>query len=407
MKKLTAVVALMAVYTLAMCFVLIGSISTELMDRLSIDKGELGTMVFSMFLTAMIVQIFIGPLVDKLGYKIFAITGFIVVSASTFLMALANTFPLAVLASVFLGIGAICLNTVGNTLLPVVLFEGKDPARAGNFGNGFFGLGLVLTPWIITGLKQVGMASTGSIIVLGVIVLVFLIFGIIASYPQVATGYEISMFFKLLPQAAVIVAALALFCYMSLEQTMSTWLKPYLTEVFESEDTAGFFFGFFGICIMAGRFAVSAIKNITAIGTKLIVGVCVLAMIAIGLLITTESPVVSVIAVVLIGFAFAPIFPTVVGVTFSKYEPRMYGTIFGIIFAVGLLGSMTLPKVIGNVAEDKGFKAAFPIAIGMAAVLLIIGIIMGQLRGKPEKAEQQAEGTEEKDTDDQGQKDQG
>ena len=34
-----------------------------------------------------------------------------------------------------LGVGAMSLNTVGNTLIPVVLFEGKDPARASNLGN--------------------------------------------------------------------------------------------------------------------------------------------------------------------------------------------------------------------------------------------------------------------------------
>ena len=39
----------------------------------------------------------------------------------------------------------------------------------------------------------------------------------------------------------------------------------------------------------------------------------------------------------LTGLAFAPIFPTIVGVTFAKFDASQYGSIFGIIFAIGLL----------------------------------------------------------------------
>jgi fucose permease len=66
-----------------------------------------------------------------------------------FILGLAKSFCVALSSAFLLGAGAMCVNTVGNTLIPVVLFDGKDPARASNFGNGFFGLGLILTPLVI------------------------------------------------------------------------------------------------------------------------------------------------------------------------------------------------------------------------------------------------------------------
>ena len=42
------------------------------------------------------------------------------------------------------------LNTAANTLIPVVFFEGKNPAAASNFGNVAFGLGLLLAPLIVS-----------------------------------------------------------------------------------------------------------------------------------------------------------------------------------------------------------------------------------------------------------------
>ena len=127
----------MAVFTLAICFIILGSISVELMNALKINAGQFGTLVMSLFLTSCVVQLFIGPLVDKIGYKPVAILGFVVTALSMFILAFASSFMIAVTACILLGIGAMSLNTVGNTLIPIVLFEGKDPARASNFGNGF------------------------------------------------------------------------------------------------------------------------------------------------------------------------------------------------------------------------------------------------------------------------------
>jgi len=39
-----------------------------------------------------------------------------------------------------------------------------------------------------------------------------------------------------------------------------------------------------------------------------------------------------------------------VGVTFAKFEPRLYGSIFGIIFAIGLLGGTFVPQIVGNLS---------------------------------------------------------
>ena len=49
-----------------------------------------------------------------------------------------------------LGFGAMALNTAANTLIPKVLFEGKDPAAALNLGNVAFGVGLLLAPLMMS-----------------------------------------------------------------------------------------------------------------------------------------------------------------------------------------------------------------------------------------------------------------
>ena len=53
--------------------------------------------------------------------------------------------------------------------------------------------------------------------------------------------------------------------------------------------------------------------------------------------------------------------------TFAKFEPRLYGSIFGIIFAVGLLGGTFVPKIIGNLSAGATVQQSLLIVLAMAA----------------------------------------
>jgi fucose permease len=389
MNKMTATVALMSLFTLAMCFIILGSISVELMSALGINAGQFGTLVMGLFLTSCIVQLFIGPLVDKIGYKPVAIMGFVAVSISMFLLAFSSGFSVALIACIILGIGAMSLNTVGNTLVPIVLFEGKDPARASNFGNGFFGLGYVLTPLLVVfTIKTLNYSYTTALVIFGILAVIFLVLALMTSFPKVSTGFNFNMVFKVLIKPAVLIATLALFCYMSLEVSMGTWIKKLMEELFggsanaNASANAGIVLSLFGVTMMAGRFITASVKNLTAMGPKVISMTAVLAVIAILLMIIAGGPVLAIIAVLLAGLAFAPIFPTIVGVTFSKFDSSLYGTIFGIMFSIGLLGGTFVPKFIGNLSVNSTVQKSLLIALIIAGLLLVISFFIGRI-GKP------------------------
>jgi fucose permease len=378
-----SIVALTAVFSLGIAFIILGAVSEELKTALGVTNAEIGNLVLTLFLTSVFVQLIVGPMVDKFGYKPVAIIGFLVEGLAMFLIASATSLGTATLACVLLGVGAMCLNTVGNTLIPVVLFDGKDPARASNFGNAFFGLGYVVTPLMFSLLGSSGVPYATGVLVLGGLMALFLVVALGAKFPAGATGYEFSMAFKLLGTPAVIVAALALFCYISLEVSLGTWSKPYMTELFGGASNpgavarAGLILSLFGAAMMVGRFVTSAVKNLTAIGIRLIAVLALVAMGAILVMIMTASPAVATAAVVLTGFVFAPIFPTIVGVTFAKFEPRLYGSIFGIIFAIGLLGGTFVPQIVGNLSVGATIQQSLLIVAAMAAALFVIALFLG------------------------------
>jgi fucose permease len=335
--------------------------------------------------------LFIGFMVDKFGHKPLAVSGFLIAGAAILLLAFSTSYAHVRLATLLLGVGAICCNTVGNTLLPVVLFKGKDPARASNFGCGFVGLGFVLVPLLIgTFMNDLGFSYIVSVSVIGVGVLFFAIAALLPRYPQVSTGFSLVKALDLVRKPEVLVAAVALACYIGLEWTMNNWTKPLMTELYEATGNtnavrnASLVLMLFGFAMAVGRFATSALKNVSAMGVRIIAAMSVLAVLAIIVLVKAGSPGLAILSVLVIGLAFAPMFPTIVGVTFDKFDQNVYGSVFGIIFSIGLLGSMILPKVVGYLSKGKTVQQSLPIAAMIAGVLFVIAIVMGAV-GKPKK----------------------
>lgn len=381
-----AIVALMSVFMLGIIFILPGSLSVELMEGAGLNAAQFGTLVLGLFLTSCIVQVFMGPAVDKVGYKPIALGGFILASLGMLVFAFSTDFPVLFVGTVLFGISAMALNTVGNTLLPVILFQGKDPARASNFGNAFYALGYILTPLLFVFLlRTMKMAYGSALLIIGAVALIFFLFTLFTRLPSVSTGFRFSMAIKLLGRPAVLITAAALFCYISLEVSMGAWIRKLMEELYLGGNVSGasaktsLVLSLFGVAMMVGRLLTSAIKGLTDMGPRLIILASLISLLSIIIMMTAQSPLWGIVAVLLAGISFAPIFPTIVGVTFHKFEPGLYGSIFGIIFSVGLLGGTFVPKVIGDLSVGSTVQQSLLIAAVMAVILLVISLFIGRV----------------------------
>jgi len=390
-----AVVALMCVFGLGMCFALLGALKLKMVPQLGIDDSQFGTLGSSFMLSCLVMSLIVGLLCDKWGYKPIALLGFLVASACFFMLSRATSFNMALAAAILLGVGAMCLNTAGNTLIPVVLFDGKNPAAASNFGNTFFGLGLFITPFLTGWLfGKFPDAYAMNVTVLAIIILLPIIVALIAEYPASAAGFKFSEGASVLGQVAVLVSGLTLFLYIALEMSMNTWVTSYGAEVIRNatpdlaketvDKQAANMMAVFAVAMMLGRLITSQIKAITRIGDKVIalMGLVIAAVLFAMTRVTNVSAVWVLVA--LVGLGCAPCFPTIVGVTFSKFVPKVYGSIFGVIFAIGLLGAVVFVKVIGVIAKGAGgsVQAGLSILSIVALVLIVVALVLGAVKGK-------------------------
>lgn len=384
----TVVVGLSGAFVIGMSFAALGSISVKLMPRLNIDEGKFGSLVSTFMFSCVIASLAMGAGMDALGYKATAVIGFAASGIALFMLANAKSIKAAAVATILLGIGAMAASQIGNVLGTAAIKAsfGWGPAASNNLVNVFFGLGLFLMPFLVSFLFQ-KMSYAKAISILGVVMIIPTIFVFLATYPE-AAGFNLAEAFSLLGEPVVIVSSLMLFCYVALESSFTNWLAPVGKEVVSKETpemdgekvdaSAARLLSAFAIAMMAGRL-IASLSGITVVGSWLIVGcAAAAAVIILGMMGVTRGGLAFALAAAA-GFVFGPVFPTSVGVTYAKFGGGS-GILFGIIFAVALMGAVIVPKAIGNASKGSSVQKSLKLLLPIVLVLAVLAILLSFLK---------------------------
>ncbi len=381
-------VALLCSFGLGVCFSLLGAISVKLMPRLKIDQAKFGSLVTVFMSSCLVASLLMGVITDRLGYKPVAIFGFCVAAACIFLLARSRSYASAAVTCLLFGFGAMALNTAANTLIPVVFFEGKNPAAASNFGNVAFGVGLLLAPLIVSYLfRKTSYENTVS--TLAAIIAAPVVLAALATYPTSEAGFEFANALRMLAEPVVLVAGLALFCYAALDVSFSNWLPAFGKEALAASQpdaepdavdaSAQRLISVYAVSLIFGRLVASQVPGLTEYGTYFVAAASLVMAVLVVWMTWTRQARVAWLLVFVVGLASAPFFPTIVGITFSKLPLAVHGSAFGIIFAGALLGGATVPKAIGNMARGSSVQRGMILLAPLCLILVVLALILGRL----------------------------
>jgi len=220
--------AILAVFVYGMVIVIPGSIKLRLVDRVGMDDAQVGRMLMLWQGTTLILTVVIGPVLDRLGHRGVMACGFVLVAAALWRFAGAVQPSGVFVAAALLGAGGSCLNTAGNTLLPML--NPANPASASNLGNMFFGLGAFVVPFVIAYLFQ-QLHYRSAVAVLAVVPVLALIPALTAHYPRVAPVIHLSATLSLLQSQTLLLGGCMLFCMVGLEVSTASWTTTYLRKI--------------------------------------------------------------------------------------------------------------------------------------------------------------------------------
>jgi fucose permease len=355
-----------------------GSVKLQLASRIQADNAQFGQIVATFQWLMVGMAIISGIAVDRLGYRPIIVAGALLCVLAIFQVGRERRIGGVMAMCGLLSMGGQFLN-VGSTTLISILFA--DPAVGNNLKAACFGMGALLVSIITAHLFQ-KVAFGRALSIVAALTLLPMIFVFGGGFPTPERTFSLEVAGRLLGNPATWVAIPILFCYMGLEASLAAWLTSFATELGADEVQASRLLSIFLVAIMLGRL-VWGLQNqvtgidLTSIGRYVLTGGALVVVIAITILIHAQGLGVARGAGFLAGFAFGPILPTTLGLTVQHFAPAVWGTLFGMLFAVGFIGAGALPVRIGHLAQDKSVRAGFRVLRGAAVALCGIAFVFG------------------------------
>ena len=380
----------------------------EMRARLHVDLARQGDIFLTLYLGVFVSTMLVGPVIDSYGNKVVLATSGLLATAALVLFSMAASFPAALAAAFLLGFGGGGLNTAANALV-ADLYRDQRGAMLNVVGV-FFGFGALVVPLsaaIITGIFTIPQLLLGTAALAAACTAVYLLLrfpppGARTSGPQSADvrsddemvagrgrqatadqtsalremppegdGFSLFASAKAARNPGVLLLATVLFFQSGNESAVGGWTSTYVGSIGAPARTATLILAGYWAALMSGRLAAASLLRrlskpqlVFASGIGSAVGCAVL-------LASSSTPLLLAGAIVA-GFSHAAIYPTTLAIAADRHQ-RVAGTIFGFLFAAGLIGGMIFPFGIGHISQSFGVRAAMVLPLaGAAAITLLV-----------------------------------
>jgi FHS family glucose/mannose:H+ symporter-like MFS transporter len=358
----------------------------EMRERLHMDLAQQGNLFLLLYLGIFVSSIVAGPLIDNAGNKVTLLGSAVLVTVAMSLFASANTLAAASVAAVLLGLGGGGLNTSTNVLVSDLFGENRGPML--NLLGIFFGIGALCVPLLAASIE--GRFTIAQLLLFcaalsGVCAIAY---GLMPFPPASSTqGFSLRETLGVARYPGVMLLAILLFFESGNEACIGGWTSTYANASGYSPRVATLVLAGYWAALMFSRvLAASVLRKVSK--TRVILFSALVSLAGCGLLLSAQSLPVLAAGVVLIGLSYAPIFPTALAIAGDRYSNT--GTVFGLLFAIALIGGMAFPWTVGQVSQQFGVRTGMVVPL-LGAVG--ISILAATLLSKEVRAEGIAERT--------------
>lgn len=336
-----------------------------------------GVMAFAGLVSGILVA---GPLADRWGAKLFAVSGSVLIGVGLILLTQAPSYWMVIMASFVMGVGAGVLDMI---LSPIV--SALQPHRrtiSMNLLHSFYCTGAVVT--ILAGALalryDVGWRGAASWLA-GMPIVVAIAFVFTPLPKLVAEGQDRTRTRTLIRKPVFLVALAAIFLGGATELGMAYWLPAY------GEATLGFsawhaslaFLGF-NLAMAMGRLAIALLPHrIDPI--TLMLWCCAGSVVLFLCASFAPIPIVALVSCVLAGLTGSCLWPSTLAVAADRF-PHGGATMFALLAALGNIGGVFMPWVVGIVADASNLHLG--LATSALCPLLMIGLLLSMRKDHAE-----------------------
>ncbi len=336
--------------------------------RYGVGVGQVGAVVSVHFLGSFVTIAASGMLLARFGYRRLMLGGAALLAMGAAGVALSPLWSLTLAAALLGGLGFGLLDVATNLLF--ARWYGDRSTGALNLLNAAFGVGAVVGP-VLVGLLAPRVAPA--------FLLVAVVTGIAALFigrAPMPRPLDVPAGVLRARRGPIAGFMLLYFLYVASEVGVASWEPTYLAPLF-GDARAAFFTGLYWAALTLGRFIAAAL------GDRLRPADMVLAAVVLALAAAWTATLggLAPLAYALVGFAFAPVFPTALA-WLQQVFPQRAEQIAPLVFAVANLGPVLTAPAIGWGVSLAG-TGTIPPALGslVLALLLVVGLLWRSNRG--------------------------
>lgn len=372
----TLIISCLIFLMLGMFTAAIGPILPEFSENSQSSLTAVGGIITAIFLGALVAQVVGGPIIDRLGYKKILFIALLVMSAGIFGMVVSRSLWIVLGMTFIAGLGHGSIDICVNVLISQVF--NKRNVSALNLLNFFFGLGAFIGPFIVS-LTLETLNSGMPVLWLAACVL-FLTAPFVLrmkkfSRPLADTSTPV-ISTSIYRSGLIWMLGLLLLLYVGVENGVGGWVTTYMhvTTSLKVETAALVTSGFWGAFTLS-RLA-SAMLG-TRLGSRRLLAFTLSLSIAGGLLFSLSSGMetLSIIAVLLMGLGFGPVYPTTMATITTLYQNNP-GAAVSVGAAMGSFGGTVIPFIQGFLLENVSPSASTWFVTFCIAVILGLFLIL-------------------------------
>ena len=379
------ILAYVAFIALGMPDGLLGVAWPSIRTSFSIPLDAIGMLLTAVMAGYMTSSFLSGPVVSRVGVGRVLAASCAMTGAALLGYTLVPEWWMMVLLGAFAGLGAGAIDAGLNTYVAAHFSEGLM-----QWLHASWGIGITLGPIIMTiGLTALNSWHVGYRVVSGFQLVLAACFVLTLAMwnqkeksvenegPKRLTDYKTPLG-ETLRQPQVWLSILLFFMYVGAEAALGTWVYTLLTESRSIDPTlAGFWAGSYWATFTVGRVVAGLFAKRAGV-SLLVTGGLTGALVGAVLLVWNPSESINLLAVALIGFSIAPIFPAMMSGTSQRVGDHFAANTIGMQMAATGLGTAVIPSLMGVFARQISLEI---IPIGLLIVYAgLFGLYMLAVR---------------------------
>ena len=308
---------------------------------LQANQTQMGNMISALYLGCVIAVLFFGELAQKRGKRFAAIITAIIVAVGALIVTLSNSIAMVTVGFLVYGIGSAGYESCAMSL--VSEHNGENANRSLNLTQAVFSVGAVITPVLLSFLltKTQFRPAYAVIAVSYVGFALYWLFSRGIGDPQPdAQEKQGAAIFSLLKKPYMLLYMLVMIIFVGSETAVTYWIGSYFT---------GQGIGAYGAFALSAYWFASIFGRLlgSLVRTPASVMPFYFALAALGCLLLTLLPgaALKIIAVIMVGIAFAPVYGSVAFLAGQRFPAFSAASFSLIVFSSGLGGMIFQPAI--------------------------------------------------------------